>query len=63
MQTIDTNVVVMNAKQAGKPCTAYMFALDFHVHKNEVHTTGSLILALNSWVFAPDTQTEETSTD
>ena len=59
MQTIDTNVVVMNGKQAEKPCTAYMFALDFHVHKKNVYTTGSLIFALNPW----DGLTNELKTD
>ena len=49
MQTIDTNVVVMNGKHASKPCTAYMSALDFHVHKKDVHITGSLVFALNPW--------------
>ena len=49
METIDTNVVVMNGKQAAKPCTAYMFALDFHVHKKGISITGSLIFALNPW--------------
>ena len=46
-QTIDTNVVVMNGKQASSPCTAYMQALDYYVRKEDGYITGSLVFALN----------------
>ena len=48
-QTIDTNVVVMNGKQASSPCTAYMQALDYHVQEKDGYRSGSLVFALDKW--------------
>ena len=49
MQTIDTNVVVMNGKNASSPCTAYMEALDYHVQRKDGYRSGSLVFALDKW--------------
>ncbi len=45
-QTIDTNVVVMNGKQASSPCKAYMQALDYHVQEKDGYRSGSLVMPM-----------------
>ena len=47
MQTIDTNVVVMNGKEIASPCTRYLQDLDYYVRKEDGYITGSLVFALN----------------